>query len=43
MVSPKLCQRVGIGGGILAALCCFTPLLVVTLAGIPQLALPGWR
>jgi mercuric ion transport protein len=42
MVSPKLCQRVGIGGGILAALCCFTPLLVVTLGAVGLSAWLGW-
>ena len=42
MLSPKLCQRVGIGGGILAALCCFTPLLVVTLGAVGLSAWLGW-
>lgn len=42
MLSPKLCQRVGVGGGIIAAACCFTPLLVVTFAAVGVSAWLGW-
>ena len=33
---------VGIGGTIVAALCCFTPLLVVLLAAVGLSAVLGW-
>ena len=32
----------GLGGAIFAALCCFTPLLVVALAGAGLSAVTGW-
>lgn len=32
----------GLGGALFAALCCFTPLLVVVVAGIGLSALTGW-
>lgn len=32
----------GLGGAIFAALCCFTPLLVVVLAGAGLSAVTGW-
>ena len=41
-MSPKLCQRVGVGGGIFAVICCFTPLLVVTFAAAGVSAWLGW-
>ena len=41
-MSPKLCRRVGVGGGIIAAVCCFTPLLVVTFAAVGLSAWLGW-
>jgi mercuric ion transport protein len=34
--------RVGIIGAIIAALCCFTPLLVILLAAVGLSALVGW-
>ena len=39
MLSPKFCLSVGIAGGVVAALCCFTPLLVVVLG---WLGLSAW-
>ena len=32
----------GLGGALFAALCCFTPLLVVVVAGVGLTALTGW-
>ena len=32
----------GLGGAVFAALCCFTPLLVVVLAGAGLSAITGW-
>lgn len=32
----------GLGGALFAALCCFTPLLVVVVAGVGLSALTGW-
>ena len=32
----------GLGGALFAALCCFTPLLVVVLAGAGLSAVTGW-
>lgn len=32
----------GLGGALFAALCCFTPLLVVALAGVGLSATTGW-
>lgn len=32
----------GIGGSVIAALCCFTPLLVVLLGGVGLSAWLGW-
>ncbi len=34
--------RIGIGGTIVAALCCFTPLLVVLLGAVGLSAALGW-
>ena len=34
--------RGGLGGALFAALCCFTPLLVVVLAGAGLSAVTGW-
>ncbi len=34
--------RLGLYGSIVAALCCFTPLLVVVLAGLGLSAVTGW-
>ena len=35
-------MKAGLGGAIIAALCCFTPLLVVLLAGAGLSAVSGW-
>jgi mercuric ion transport protein len=32
----------GLGGALFAALCCFTPLLVVVVAGVGLSAVTGW-
>ncbi|GGA10948.1 mercury resistance system transport protein MerF [Neptunicoccus cionae] len=32
----------GVGGALFAALCCFTPLLVVVVAGVGLSAFSGW-
>ena len=34
--------RTGIGGGVIAALCCFTPVLVVLLGVVGLSVLAGW-
>ncbi len=34
--------RVGLGGGAIAAICCFTPVLVILLAGAGLSAIVGW-
>ena len=38
--SPLL--KIGLIGTVLSALCCFTPLLVVTLGAVGLSALVGW-
>lgn len=42
MLSPKFCWRTGITGSVVAALCCFTPLLVVVLGWVGLTAWLGW-
>ena len=34
--------RTGVIGGLIAALCCFTPILVVLLGAVGLSALAGW-
>jgi mercuric ion transport protein len=34
--------RLGIGGTVIAALCCFTPVLVILLGAVGLSALVGW-
>jgi mercuric ion transport protein len=38
----KALLKVGIGGTIIAALCCFTPILVVLLGAVGLAAVLGW-
>ncbi len=40
--NPDRMLKWGLGGALFAALCCFTPLLVVVVAGIGLSALTGW-
>lgn len=40
--NPDRLLKWGLGGAIFAALCCFTPLLVVVVAGVGLSALTGW-
>lgn len=40
--NPDSLLKWGLGGAVFAALCCFTPLLVVVLAGVGLSALTGW-
>ena len=42
MTNPNTLLGVGVAGTILAALCCFTPILVVGLASIGLAALTGY-
>ncbi|CAM4379901.1 mercury resistance system transport protein MerF [Palleronia rufa] len=39
---PDRLLKWGLGGALFAALCCFTPLLVVVVAGVGLSALTGW-
>jgi len=41
MTDSKLMRR-GLIGSVIAALCCFTPLLVVVVAGVGLSAVVGW-
>jgi mercuric ion transport protein len=41
-MSEKSLLRVGIIGSVVAALCCFTPVLVVLLAAMGVSAAMGW-
>jgi mercuric ion transport protein len=41
-MSEKSLLRVGIIGSVVAALCCFTPVLVVLLAAVGVSAAIGW-
>ena len=41
-MSDKTLLGVGIGGTVIAALCCFTPLLVVLLGAVGLSAALGW-
>lgn len=40
--NPDRLLKWGLGGAVFAALCCFTPLLVVVVAGVGLSALTGW-
>ncbi len=40
--NPNRMLKWGLGGALFAALCCFTPLLVVVVAGVGLSALTGW-
>ena len=40
--NPDRMLKWGLGGAVFAALCCFTPLLVVVVAGVGLSALTGW-
>lgn len=40
--NPGRLLKWGLGGAVFAALCCFTPLLVVVVAGVGLSALTGW-
>jgi len=40
--NPDRLLKWGLSGALFAALCCFTPLLVVAVAGVGLLALTGW-
>lgn len=42
MKDPRTLLRVGVGGALLVALCCFTPVLVVLLGVIGLSALTGY-
>lgn len=42
MSDTKTLLRVGLAGTVLAALCCFTPILVILLAAIGLSALTGY-
>ena len=39
---PDRMLKWGLGGALFTALCCFTPLLVVVVAGVGLSALTGW-
>ena len=40
--NPDRLLKWGLGGTLFAAVCCFTPLLVVVVAGVGLSALTGW-
>ncbi len=40
--NPDRLLKWGLGGALFAALCCFTPLLVVVVAGVGLSAVTGW-
>ena len=40
--NPDHLLKWGLGGALFAALCCFTPLLVVVVAGVGLSAFTGW-
>ena len=42
MSETKTLLRVGLAGTVLAALCCFTPILVILLAAVGLSALTGY-
>ena len=42
MTSEKSLLRRGLIGSVIAAICCFTPLLVVVVAGVGLSAIVGW-
>lgn len=41
-MNDKRLLRIGIGGTVVAALCCFTPILVVLLGAVGLSAALGW-
>lgn len=41
-MNDKTLLRRGLTGSVIAAICCFTPLLVVVFAGVGLSALVGW-
>ncbi|GAB4481961.1 MAG: mercury resistance system transport protein MerF [Erythrobacter tepidarius] len=42
MKNPKTLLRVGVVGTVLAALCCFTPILAILLGAVGLAALTGY-
>lgn len=42
MIEPKTLLRIGLVGSVIAALCCFTPILVVLLATVGLSAFTGY-
>lgn len=42
MSNPNTLLKIGLGGSVVAALCCFTPLLVVLLGVVGLSALVGY-
>lgn len=42
MTSPNRLLKIGLGGSVAAAVCCFTPLLVVLLGLVGLSALVGY-
>jgi len=42
MKDPRTLLRVGVGGTLLVALCCFTPILVILLGVVGWSALTGY-
>ena len=42
MVSNGKLLCTGVGGSLIAAICCFTPVLVITLAGLGLSVWVGW-
>ena len=40
--NPDRMLKWGLGGALFTALCCFTPLLVIVVAGVGLSALTGW-
>jgi len=40
--NPDRLLKWGLGGALFAALCCFTPLLVIVVTGVGLSALTGW-
>ncbi|MDM8349493.1 mercury resistance system transport protein MerF [Pseudomonas sp. sp1636] len=42
MSNPNTLLKIGLGGSVVAALCCFTPLLVILLGVVGLSALTGY-
>ena len=42
MQDPKTLMRIGVGGSVLALLCCFTPILFILLVALGLTALTGY-